>query len=74
MHSPLAADLDRRRRARDSEASPDARVALAFALGHADLVRFAEAQGLGLAEARRQLRRRSQDGRRFSQVMQDANR
>jgi hypothetical protein len=73
MNSRLADDLDRARRAREADATPAQRVALALALGQRDLRRFAAAQGLSMEEARRELRRSSQHGRTPSKVMQEAN-
>jgi len=73
MRSRLAEELDAERRAREAEATPAQRVALALELGQRDLRRFAIANGMTLAEAHRELRRRSQDGRTPSKLMQELN-
>lgn len=49
--------------------SPDERLALAFALGDADLETYRRARGLSSDEARRELERRRQLGRRTSKCM-----
>jgi hypothetical protein len=49
--------------------TPDERLALAFALGDADLETYRLARGLSRDEARRELERRRQLGRRTSRCM-----
>jgi hypothetical protein len=74
MRSPLAERLNQQRRDHESRRTIAERVALALSLGRRDLERFARAQGLELAEARRELNRRRQLGRRPSAVMQELDR
>lgn len=69
MRSAVADEARAAQRAREARMTPEARVHLALALGERDLRAFAEAHGLGLAEAYRQLRRAAQAGRTFSAVM-----
>ncbi len=52
--------------------SPEERLALAFALGEADLESYRSAHGLSREEALRQLQRRRQLGRRTSRCMLEA--
>lgn len=63
MRSSVADDLRQRDRHREAALTPEQRIALALALGRRDLRVFAEAHGLSLAEARRELRALAQRGR-----------
>jgi hypothetical protein len=51
--------------------TPEERLALAFALGEADLESFRRAQGSSREEALRELQRRRQLGRRTSKAMME---
>jgi hypothetical protein len=63
MDSPLANDLRRQRREQLAQMTPGQRVRLALLVGTRDLRIFASAQGMTLAEARDEIRRRGQRGR-----------
>ena len=69
----VAATSRTSRLAREAALTPEERVALAFELGRRDLVRFAEAHGLSLREAHRQLRANRQAGRTPSRVMAEGD-
>jgi len=62
----LLREQDRERLAR---MTPDERVQEALALGQRDIATYAAAHGLDHQEARRQLERAAQAGRRYSRVM-----
>ena len=49
--------------------TPDERVQEALALGQRDIATYAAANGVDRQEARRQLERAAQAGRRYSRVM-----
>jgi hypothetical protein len=51
--------------------TPDERVQEALALGQRDIAAYAAAHGVDLREARQQLERAAQVGRRYSRVMLD---
>jgi hypothetical protein len=66
----VADDLRRRERERVAALSPAERVAEALALGERDLEIHRAKRGLGRKEARREIERARQQGRRLSRCMQ----
>jgi hypothetical protein len=65
----VADELRERTRREVLAMTPDERLELAFALGDADLETYRLARGLSRDEARRELERRRQLGRRTSRCM-----
>ena len=69
--STVARKLREEDRQRLSRMTAQERLAEALALGETAIAEYAAAHGLDTEEARRQLERSSQAGRRFSRVMRD---
>jgi hypothetical protein len=67
--SSVANLLKQHDRDRLARMTPDERVQEALALGQRDIAAYAAAHGLDHLEARRQLERAAQAGRRYSRVM-----
>jgi hypothetical protein len=67
--SKVATLLRREQAERLARMTPDERVREALELGQRDIAAYAAAHGLNRQEARRQLERAAQAGRRYSRVM-----
>ena len=67
--SKVASLLREQDRERLARMTPDERVQEALALGQRDIAAYAAAHGVDHQEARRQLERAAQAGRRYSRVM-----